>query len=274
MNHASIGLIRFLILGCLFWQSERVADAQAVESSDVISVYFYNPETNINNFSSLKSAFEHYLGKLGAVEFHPFDDQFRFENVIGERKNALFLLSSWHFRLLEKHKPIVPVLVGISHGRVHQRKILSSKLSPAEVSQMERLRVASSAGEAYSRAELGQILSPLKIIPVTRIKLILVPKDIDALMAVGFGLADAALTTEASLKGFSAINAKLQGQLTSLGMSEQHFLTLAAVPDNASPSLAPLIDFLTKTSADQHALNLLGLDGMRKLTPLEYEALK
>jgi len=91
-------------------------------------IYFYNPETNINNFATLKTAFDTYLVNHGGYYFQPFDLRENFESVIKEKKGDVFLLSSWHLKALQqKNIPLKIALVGTSKGNTMQRKVLSTK---------------------------------------------------------------------------------------------------------------------------------------------------
>ena len=87
------------------------------------TVYFYNPETNINNFASLKSEFDKYLSDYGDLQFQPINDKNIFEKTVAEkRSDGVFMLSSWHYNSLKKEYPIEAVLVGVSKGKTTQKK--------------------------------------------------------------------------------------------------------------------------------------------------------
>ena len=60
------------------------------------TIYFYNPETNINNFASLKIEFDTYLASLGPYQFQPFSDKDTFEKYIAKKRDCIFLISTWH----------------------------------------------------------------------------------------------------------------------------------------------------------------------------------
>ena len=62
----------------------------------------------------------------------------------------------------------------------------------------------------------------------TGIRILSVPKDIDALMSVGFGVAQAAIATEASLKQIEQINPKLKEKLTNLLTSNEILLPIVS----------------------------------------------
>ena len=104
-------------------------------------IYFYNPETNINNFATLKTAFDIYLVNHGGYYFQPFDNKEKFEAVIHEKKGDIYLLSSWHLKALQqKNVPLKIALVGTSKGNTMQRKVLSTKKDIANVSYAQEYR--------------------------------------------------------------------------------------------------------------------------------------
>jgi hypothetical protein len=241
------------------------------------TLYFYNSETNINNYVSLKIAFDTYFAKFGAFHFQPFSDKDIFEKTLIEKQDGGFLLSSWHYRILQKKIPMTPVLVGVSHGKSTQRKVLSARNQIDKVELLKGGKIASAANEAYTRTILSQILGGKSAEILAQVELILVPKDIDALMAVGFGMADAALTTEDSLENLAKINQKQYSMLNRLGASEKQFLTLAVVPKKTAMNSAALLEILegmSKAPEGESKLRMLGLDGWRKLTQSELKELE
>lgn len=273
--------IRFLVLiACMLLLiggpiSYAEPEANAVLDGDTL--YFYNSEANINNYASLKIAFDTYLSKLGAFRFQPFSNKDIFEKTLLEKQDGGFLLSSWHYRILQKKVSLTPVLVGVSHGKSTQRKVLSAKKQISEVELLKGGKIASAANEAYTRTLLSQILGEKSEEILAQVKLILVPKEIDALMAVGFGMADAALTTEDSLEDLSRINQKQYSMLNRLGASEKEFLTLAVVPKKTARNADALLEILegmSQAPEGESRLRMLGLDGWRKLTQSELKELE
>lgn len=236
------------------------------------AIYFYNPETNINNFTSLKIAFDTYLGNYKNFTFQPFDDKRVFENSIIKHRAGVLILSSWHFQSLQQLLDIKPVLVGLDDGKATQRKVLTAGKVISNLEQLRGKTIAVSGSERYSRSILREILQQIDSINTDELTLILVPKDIDALLAVGFGMASAALTSETSLEKLKLINPKQYSQLHILGISTETFLTIVAVPHNSSKDIQTILDILSEmgnTEDGRKKLNMLGLDGWRKLMPSE-----
>ncbi len=230
------------------------------------TIYFYNPETNINNFATLKAAFDTYLVNHGGYYFQPFDIRENFESVI-QKKGDIYLLSSWHLKALQqKHVPLEIALVGTSKGNTMQRKVLSAKKDIVNASMLKNTVVAGAGSEEYIHSVLKQILGKGQEALLKDIKILIVPKDIDAIMAVGFGMATAAISAESSLDKLAMINPNQFRELHGLGFSEKDYLLIAATLKQPEQQEAELLEVLRKMSeadAGEENLKLLGIDGWR-----------
>jgi len=232
-------------------------------------IYFYNPETNINNFATLKTAFDTYLVNHGGYYFQPFDDRKNFEAVIREKKGDIYLLSSWHLKALQqKNVPLKIALVGTSKGNTMQRKVLSTKKDIANVAMLKNTVVAGAGSQEYIHSVLKQILGKEREALLKDIKILIVPKDIDAIMAVGFGMATAAISAESSLDKLAMINPNQFRELHGLGFSEKDYLLVAATlkkPEQQEAQLLEVLRKMSETDAGEENLKLLGIDGWRAL---------
>ena len=230
-------------------------------------IYFYNPETNINNFATLKTAFDTYLIKHGFYYFQPFDDRKNFEAVIQEKKGDIYFLSSWHLKALQqKNIPLKIALVGTSKGNTMQRKVLSTKKDIVNVAMLRNTVVAGAGSEEYIHSVLKQILGKGQEALLNDIKLLIVPKDIDAVMAVGFGMASAAISAESGLDKLAMINPNQFRELHSLGFSEKDYLLIAATlkkPEQQEVQLLEVLRKMSEADAGEENLKLLGIDGWR-----------
>ncbi len=245
-------------------------------SENAQTIYFYNPETNINNFASLKISFDTYLSKFGNYQFQPFNEKGAFESSFSEGGQSVYLLSSWHYQLLSSKLALQPVLVGVYNGRSTQKKILAVRQDIADISELSGKTVACSGSKQYTENLLGEMLGEEGRDVLKTIKLILVPKDIDALMAVSFGMASAALSSERSFENLEKINKKQYQLLKPLSTSRPHFLTLVALPSSSNAD-AEVLDVLEKMGINPEGetrLRMLGLDGWRKLSEQEKLLLK
>jgi hypothetical protein len=248
-------------------------------ANNTYTIYFYNPETNINNFASLKIEFDKYLSSYGSFQFQPFSDRESFEKFIAGRSDGVFLMSSWHFRQLKAKFPIdmEAKLVGVSKGKSTHEKILTTKNNIINIDLLKGKIVASSGDEDYTKNILIQMQGEEKRNVVNSMKILTVPKDIDALMAVGYGMADSALTTENSLRKLAAINPKQYGFLMSLSKSEEILLPIIAAPTQSDEKMRLLIAIIEEMGATldgKRKLKMLGVDGWKKVEELERMSLE
>lgn len=252
------------LLGIAFLAAPLPAQAEQ-------KIYFFNQEANINNFASLKMEFDTYLGSLGGYQLKPFNDRKIFEGSVSGNKDGILLLSSWHYEKLKKKLSLKPVLVGVFNGKSTQRKVLCVRKDFGNP-KSGTMKIASAGSKEYTSNILDEILgahgNELTVMPV--------PKDIDALMAVGYGMATAALTSENSLSNLEKINPKQYSQLKQLGKSSEMFLMIAATPADAELENKPLMTVLMKMGASaegESKLRMLGLQGFRTLSNSEMDGL-
>lgn len=235
------------------------------------AVYFFNPESSIDSYATLKTEFDTYLAPLGPYVFQPFNVRATFEQALAQKSRGVYMLSGWHYGEIKGRQPLDAVLVGTFKGAFLQRKILSAK-DVADVSALKGVTVAGTGSEDYLRTLLKQTLGPERHALVDSFKVLSVPKDIDALMAVSFGMAQAAISSETSLQKLAAINPKQHSQLKPLAQSEKTFLLVATVPRSFRQEGAPLVKILEdmdKQPAGVTDLKLLGLDGWKRVETLE-----
>lgn len=264
----------FLLIWVLLYTPVVCSESNKSGASNTI--YFYNPETNINNFVSLKMSFDTFLSNFGDYRFQPFNNKDIFEQHLKQNK-GIYLLSSWHYQYLRTQVNMQPLMVGVSKGVSTQKKVLSVKNNLTKIEQLNGKTIASSGSEQYTKNLLTTMLGDNGKTLLSTVKLVLVPKDIDALMAVGFGMADAALTSEKSLDNLRKLNPKQFKQLSVLKKSEKNYLALAVSPVPLSQNADELLDILEKMGINPDGevrLRMLGLDGWRRLSPQEQVLLK
>lgn len=247
-----------------------LAGGHALAATDP-AILFYNPETSIDNFATLKTEFDTYLAGQGGYTFQPYSDRATFEHALAGKPDGVYLLSSWHYSQLNAKLPMEPVLVGTAKGEFLQRKVLTAR-DAADLSGLQGATVAGAGTEEYLRNLLRQMFGPDKESLVAGLKVLTVPKDIDALMAVGFGMAKAALASESSLQKLALINAKQREQLKSLASSDKSFLLIAAVPKSAKAeggALVKVMEGMSQQPTGEKNLRLLGLDGWKRFDSLD-----
>lgn len=252
----------------LLWMSFSACCALAAAGQ---TIFFYNPEANVDNFATLKAEFDTYLSGQGAYNFQPFSERNTFEKMLADKSQGVYLLSSWHYSQLNAKLPLEAVLVGVNKGEYQQRKILAAK-SVDKIASLAGATIAGAGSEDYMRNQLQQMLGGDYAALMPKIKLLTVPKDIDALLAVGFGVATAAISSENSFNKLAQINPKQHAQLKTLAVGEKTFQLIAAVAKTGKDQEAPLIKVIEnmgQQATGEKQLKMLGLDGWKRVETLD-----
>ena len=234
--------------------------------SGKIKIYFYSSETNINNFKFLKMEFDRYLSKFGPYEFQPFSARDVFEKQVKGKENCLLLLSSWHYRHIRKKYALTPALTGVRSGKKYQRKILVADEKSADIEGAKPGLVASASSLQYTISVLKRMLRekyadhPFQVLTV--------PKDIDALMSVGFGMAKLAFASENAFDELKGVNPRLCSKMKVLAEGEETLRLILALPQGFAGNSKKIIDMIKNMPMDsdgKRRIRMLGLDGWQEL---------
>ncbi len=233
-------------------------------SSAQVTVCFYNPETSVDNFATLKTSFDDFLSSKGDINFQPFDDEKVFEQNIAQKKCHIYLVSYWYLEMLQKKISLKIMLIGTYKGNTTQSKMLSAKKDISDISMLKNTTIASAGNETYSRSLLEKMLGIKNKGLADTIKIFKVPRDMEAFLAVGYGVATAAISTEGGLTKLATINPTQYQQLHTLGTTEKNYFLVAAIAEKPSKKITQALEILKDMATNNEGgknLNLLGLDG-------------
>ena len=238
-------------------------------AEDEQTIFFYNTESNINNFVSLKEGFEYYFDHRGGYSFQPFDLRENFQASIREkRRGNIYVLSNWHLKELQKKKfPIEIAMIGTLKGKQEQRKVLSA---PKEIANLEQLKdtvVAAAGTEDYVNNVLKQMLGKKKEALLKDITILIVPKDLDALLSIGFGASSAAVSAENGLEKMKVISPSYYEELHELAATTNDYILVVATLKKPTEKELQLLEALRKmeeTEEGREMLMYLGIDGWKK----------
>ena len=240
-------------------------------AEDVRNLYFYSNESTVSSYKSLKAEFDGYLKQKGDYQFQPFDNQETFEDFVKDKQDGVFVVSHWHYEHLSSEQRLVPLLVGISAGKTAVRRILVGS-HDADDTDLQGVVATAFTPEA-GRAMLTQILGE----QAQALELLQVPKDIDALMSVGFGMADYALSTEEGLAHVAKLNPSFQAQMGITAQGEKTLLLIAAAPAKVSSkaqALTKVMQNMGEAPNGKQGMRMLGLDGWQKPSKTDMQLLR
>jgi len=233
--------------------------------SGKIKIYFYSSETNINNFKSLKMEFDRYLSKFGPYEFQPFSARDVFEKQVKDKENCLFILSSWHYRHIHKEYSLTPALTGVRNGKKYQRKILLADEKAPDIETTKPGLIASAGSLQYTTSVLKRML---KKYAEHAFRVLTVPKDIDALLAAGHGMAKLAFASRYAFDELKGINPRLCRKMKVLAEGEETLLLIVALPQGFTANRKKMVDMIKNmplTPDGKKRIRMLGLDGWQEL---------
>ena len=238
-------------------------------------VYFYSSETNVNNFKSLKIGFDRYLSAYGPYEFQPFADRETFEAQVKDKGRCLLILSSWHYQNIFREYGLRSILAGGRNGEKYQNRILVVKGEPVDINYLKTARIASASSMNHTRIVLDAMFGQKNI--TDNLRILKVPKDIDALMSVGFGMSAAALTTKNAFEELKNINSVLYGRLSVLVEGEASLMLVLAAPSDFVKQAEDMIAVFRKmpmTPEGKNNMGMLGLDNWVTLDPDDLKRLE
>jgi hypothetical protein len=260
---ASLGtVLRILLLWLIMMVPAFANDSRPT------TIYFYNPEINLDRDLVLKSRFDAFLVEFGSYQFQPVSNKSTFEQLVLAERNAVFMMSSWHYQALSASADIAVKLVGMRNGSTIYRKILVSSLDREALVTQKGLTIASSGTHDYTLSIIRQIFARQPEAFFDRLNILVVPKDMDALMSVGFGMADAALGTQSSLDKLSILYKQQTGNLKPVGESGELTRLVTVVPreaDQRSNELVEIIAQMKLTPEGKQQLLMLGLDDWQRV---------
>lgn len=260
-----IMLLGLLLLPALF---PTLTSAQPKNEPSVV-VYHYNPESHGGRSLVLKNTFDHYFQSKGNLQLQPVEDKSAFHEIVGKTEAHLYIVSHWDFQQLAKtNADLTPYFRGRKSSSDTFRKLLVSASPAITKNPNQRPTIAISGSQEYVQNILKNMIYEKRLAEINHPRFLSVPKDIDALLAVSFGLADAALATENNVEKLSQLYVKEYQQLTILGTSQPQKRMVVVVNKRHLDTLKEALDIIEamdKNHEGKLGLNLLGLDSWKKL---------
>ncbi|MBW2111397.1 MAG: hypothetical protein JRH00_08160 [Deltaproteobacteria bacterium] len=232
---------------------------------DKIKIYFYSSETNINNFKSLKMEFDRYLSRFGPYEFQPFSARDVFEKQVKGKENCLLLLSSWHYRHIHREYSLMPALTGVRNGKKYQRKVLVAHDKAPDIESAKPGLIASASSLQYTISVLKRMLKKYAGHPF---RVLTVPKDIDALMSVGFGMAKLGFASKNAFDELRGVNPRLCRKMKVVAEGEETLLMIVALPQGCTADREKMVGIIKNMPNDSDGrkrIRMLGLDAWQEL---------
>jgi len=218
-------------------------------------IYYYTTDKNINNFKTLKVQFDRYLSKYGAYEFQAFTDKKMFEIFVKE-SDCIVMLSSLHYNQIAKENDFNAVFVA-----QNKKTITDTNVNIGKANTPLNGTVTTAFSEKYTHKLLRRTFG------LHHFRLLKVPKEIDALMSLGYGISQFASVSKDSFRLLQKTNSSLTRNMRVYSESDPNYRMLVAV-NNENVNDKEFIRIFTNMNKNKNGkkvLKLLGIDNIVKL---------
>jgi len=246
-----------IALACLLLTFHTRADAAQAK------LFFFSPDFSPGNLSVLTQAVDAYLREAGTdTDFQAF---VRFEDFLREvstQQPDFVVVPHWAATRACMGFELVPLARPVRGGESFGRKALIARPNVRGLAQLRNASIAATlppggtpAGSGLDRIRREQ----------PGVRIIQVPKEIDALLAVAFGQVDAAYVSTRQFDMFASVNPKLGGGLKEIGYAENMPFPLIYATANADTTeiaqLQKAITGVSTSGTGKRLVGLLGYDG-------------
>jgi hypothetical protein len=262
-------LASLLLIGALALLPES---ASAVAARQVL---LYDPDANLSDIVEIAAAFSRYLQRTGENwTFQAVQQRDAFEALLKQPSSEYAIVSAAYLRASSEFN-MTPLLVPSHRGDVYYRKQLVTSKKVEARSLSGRNIAVSGAGDERS-AETQAVLAELARAGVDKPLLVSLPKDIDALMALYFGQADAALVVPNSIEVMRRITPKAVASLEVLHETHKMLRSpLCAVGKNsASRQKEFLVQYLQGMAADPDGKEIMRRMAFDAWAPFQSDMLR
>ena len=235
------------------------------------SIYLLSPDAGSNTLQLLKLDFEKYLSKRGDYPFYPFNREEVLQEKMEGEPEAIVLMPAESYRKIFNRYRLAVVAAGAVNGMVSKRHLLVGRQGGSRNGL--QCTVAMPFSETVGRRLLEEILGHQQ---AAQLEILTVPKGIDALMSVGFGMADLALTDNHGYEQVAKVNGRLVGLLSQLAEGAEQYNTVISMPQRQPLSeqmLATLME-MKKSAEGRRLLQFLKVEEWKLLTREEQRELE
>jgi hypothetical protein len=226
-------------------------------------VYYYAIDKNIDNFKRFKIEFDRYLAQYGEYTFQAFSEKEVFEDFI-EDGESILMLSSLHYKQLIKKYNLTPLFVAQKKRSITDTNIIVGK----DGSSLEGT-VTTAFSVKYTQKLLHKTFSR------HHLSLLKVPKEIDALMSVGYGMSQFASVSKKSYFHLMKTNPTLTKNMRIYSESDPNYRMLVAVNKvyKNDSKITKIFTQMKKSKKGRVILKHLGIDNIVRLSKRDLRTL-
>lgn len=172
-----------------------------------VTIFLFNPEGRQSQGRSAKKALEGYLESKGySPKIYIFSKTRDIDISIKRLRPSFAIVPSYYYRSMKKKYRWRELLSGYNRNNSGLRKYLVTDKSITRPAMLRNLGIATvSLGPSTNSFVNKHFLLPIGL-SNSKVRLVMVSKDIDGIMALGFGQVKGAIVTRNSFKRLKKIN--------------------------------------------------------------------
>lgn len=242
-----------------------------LDSAEPGSIFFYNPDANIENVELLIRVFNNYFqSEIDNFRLQPFVNVETFINITLQRKPGFLILPYWNYKLISKDMSFASsqlkgILTPISSSNPFYNKIiLVNENAPfSSVSDLQGSIASTSLG-LQSLDFLNEFVFKNRT-DLSNLEFTWTTKDIDSLLALRFGQVQIAIINESSYEETKASRPQLVMGMKILETSDNipHSVVVKLdnnIDDATASKVESLFSSMHDSTQGKAILNLLGYD--------------
>lgn len=248
-----------------------------IVASEPASIFYYNPDANIENLELLVRTFQSYFNpELSDFKIQPFVNVETLVNITLQRSPGFLIIPYWNYKLLEKDQTFVAskvegVLTPMSSSSVYFKKLVLVRDNAqfTDVSALEG-RTASTSLGLQSIDFLNEFLFKERL-DFSRLQFTWTRKDIDSLLALRFNQVQIAIINDKTYEETKANQPQMIAGMKILEESEpipEVVLVRLAnnVDENVSSKMNDMFLKMHESEEGKAILNLLGYEKWLKFS--------
>lgn len=228
--------------------------------------YFFSPDWRPADFGKLAVAVEAAFGSGGLeVSFQAFTKYDDFERQLLKYPPKFMIAPAWLDERPETSfgSRYTVVARPLRQGKTTYRKALMTRAGIDSIDDLARGSIAATV-HSMGPGEPGPVLGAFRL-AADSARIVPVPKDVDALLALSFGQVDAALVTSEQYEQLARTNPADTGRMRVLAFTPEIGLPPVYAAASCDPDLRErlqaLLQRLPEVSEGPTVLALLGIDG-------------
>jgi len=226
-------------------------------------LFFFSPDFSPGNLSVLTQAVDAYLREAGTeTRFQAFVRFEDFRREVAAQRPDFIVVPDWAATPACLGFELTPLAKPVRGGESVGRKALIARSSVGSLADLRNASIAATVppGGSPNGSGLDRIRREQP-----GVRIIQVPKEIDALLAVAFGQVDAAYVSTRQFDMFAGVNPKLGTELKEIGYAEAMPFPLIYATANAdSTEIAQIrkaVAGVSTSGTGKRLVGLLGYDG-------------